>query len=155
MLAFFDLTAFATNTTTGQLANLAVRHRGRARREDRIRAAKDMGGLRNLPLRSFAQIRIWCQIIALAGEVMAWMGMLGYADQPARRWEPKRLRHRPFQMPAALARHAQGRLLQLSNRSNWADTLKAGWTRLSGLPVPDPADHYPKETPTLACTRMQ
>lgn len=43
----YRLTAFATNTAKGQLADLEVRHRRRARCEDRIRAAKDMG-LRNL-----------------------------------------------------------------------------------------------------------
>lgn len=62
----YPLTAFATNTTRGQeLADLEVRHRRRARCEDRIRLAKDMG-LQNLPLKTFAQNRIWCQIIALA-----------------------------------------------------------------------------------------
>jgi hypothetical protein len=44
------LTAFATNTSRGQLADLELRHRHRARCEDRIRAAKDTG-LRNLPAR--------------------------------------------------------------------------------------------------------
>ena len=39
----YRLTAFATNTTRGQLADLEVRHRRRARCEDRIRLAKDMG----------------------------------------------------------------------------------------------------------------
>ena len=102
----YRLTAFATNTTQGQLADLEVRHRRRARCEDRIRVAKDMG-LRNLPLASFAQNRIWCQIVALASEITAWMGLLGYAAQPARRWEPKRLRHRLFQIPATIARHAR------------------------------------------------
>jgi hypothetical protein len=47
------LTAFATNTTHGgpgrQLADLELRHRRRARAEDRIRCAKDTG-LTNLPL---------------------------------------------------------------------------------------------------------
>ena len=43
------LTAFITNTTRGQLADLELRHRRRARCEDRIRNMKDIG-LRNLPL---------------------------------------------------------------------------------------------------------
>src|SRR5881227_2484156 len=52
-LRFTDLdgyrfTAFATSTKGGQLADLELRHRRRARCEDRIRAAKDTG-LRNLP----------------------------------------------------------------------------------------------------------
>lgn len=37
----YRLTAFATNTKVGQLADLEVRHRLRARCEDRIRCAKD------------------------------------------------------------------------------------------------------------------
>ena len=41
-------TAFATDARKGQLADLELRHRRRARCEDRIRNAKDIG-LRNLP----------------------------------------------------------------------------------------------------------
>jgi len=50
-------TCFATDTKAGQLADLELRHRRRARCEDRIRNAKDTG-LRNLPLHSFAQNQI-------------------------------------------------------------------------------------------------
>ena len=42
------LTAFVTNTRGGQLADLELRHRRRARCEDRIRVAKDTG-MSNLP----------------------------------------------------------------------------------------------------------
>lgn len=53
LLRFTDLdglrlTCFATNTKGGQLADLELRHRRRARCEDRIRNARDTG-LRNLP----------------------------------------------------------------------------------------------------------
>jgi hypothetical protein len=52
------VTAFATNTKTGghatQLPDLELRHRRRARCEDRIRISKDTG-LMNLPLQGFAQ----------------------------------------------------------------------------------------------------
>lgn len=44
--------AFVTNTTTGQLAFLKVRHRAHARVEDRIRRAKD-SGLGRFPSREF------------------------------------------------------------------------------------------------------
>jgi hypothetical protein len=71
------VTAFATNTRTGgtgtQLADLELRHRHRARCEDRIRVSKDTG-LNNLPLQGFAQNQIWCAIVALAVEITAWMG---------------------------------------------------------------------------------
>ncbi len=74
------VTACATNTKTGgqggtQLADLELRHRRRARCEDRIRVAKDTG-LTNLPLHTFDQNRIWCAIVALAVEITAWMQML-------------------------------------------------------------------------------
>ena len=42
------ITAFVTNSRRGQLANLELRHRRRARCEDRSRAAKATG-LRNFP----------------------------------------------------------------------------------------------------------
>ncbi len=51
------ITAFVTNTTRGQLADLESRHRRRARCEDRIRCAKDTG-LTNLPLHDLAQNQI-------------------------------------------------------------------------------------------------
>lgn len=39
----YRLTALATNTALGQLADLEARHRRRTRCEDRIHAAKDSG----------------------------------------------------------------------------------------------------------------
>jgi hypothetical protein len=87
------ITAFVTNTRRGQLADLELRHRRRARAEDRIRCAKD-AGLANLPLHDFAQNQIWCAIVALACDLLAWMQTLALTAHPARRWEPKRLRLR-------------------------------------------------------------
>jgi hypothetical protein len=52
------LTCFATDTKGGQLADLELRHRRRARCEDRVRSARDTG-LRDLPLHDTAQNRIW------------------------------------------------------------------------------------------------
>jgi len=81
--------------TPGQLADLELRHRGRARCEDRIRVSKDTG-LANLPLHDFAQNQVWCAIVALALELTAWLQMLTLAGHDARRWEPERLRLRVF-----------------------------------------------------------
>ena len=96
------ITAFVTNTSRGQLADLELRHRRRARAEDRIRCAKDTG-LANLPLHDFAQNQIWCAIVALAGDLIAWMQTLALTGHPARRWEPKRLRLRLFSIAGRLA----------------------------------------------------
>jgi Transposase DDE domain group 1 len=101
------VTAFATNTKTGgpaaQLPDLELRHRRRARCEDRIRVSKDTG-LTNLPLQGFDRNRIWCAIVALAVEITAWMQMLALSGHQARCWEPKRLRLRLFTLPATIAR---------------------------------------------------
>lgn len=51
------ITCFAASTRDLPVAALELRHRQRARTEDRIRAARD-SGLRNLPLKSTAQNRI-------------------------------------------------------------------------------------------------
>ena len=131
----YRLTAFATNTRRGQLQALELRHRRRARCEDRIRNAKDTG-LRNLPLHGFDQNRIWCAIVALASEITAWAGLLAHPQHAARRWEPTRLRHRLFTIPAALARHGRQTILHLSNRSRWAGIILAAIHRLRALPAP-------------------
>ena len=129
------VTAFATNTARGQLADLELRHRRRARCEDRIRNAKDTG-LENLPLHDTAQNKIWCAIISLACELTAWLQMLALAGHPARRWEPKRLRLRLFSVAGRLARSARRSVLHLNNTGRWTDLLLTVITTLRGLPAP-------------------
>src|SRR3954452_9955419 len=133
------VTAFATNTKPGgpgtQLADLELRHRRRARCEDRIRTAKDTG-LTNLPLHGFDANRIWCALVALAVEVTAWMQMLTLAGHDARRWEPKRLRHRLFTIPAALAHGGRRVRLHLSDRAPWAALVRDAITALHALVRP-------------------
>jgi hypothetical protein len=123
------LTAFATNTSRGQLPDLELRHRRRARCEDRIRAAKDTG-LANLPLHGFNQNRIWCAIVQLAMELTTWAQMLALHDHPARRWEPKRLRLRLFSIAGRIARHARQTRLRLATHAPWADLLTTALARL-------------------------
>ena len=104
----YRLTAFATSTRVGQLADLEVRHRLRARCQDRIRCAKDTG-LDRFPLQGFDQNRIWCLIVALACDLLAFSQLLAMADAPRPRLgapndppaadgHPRR--HRPPHRPA-------------------------------------------------------
>jgi hypothetical protein len=123
------LTAFATNTARGQVPELELRHRRRARCEDRIRAAKDTG-LTNLPLHSFDQNRIWCELVQLAMELTCWCQMIALGEHPARRWEPKRLRLRLFSIAARITCHARRTRLRLSAHTPWADLLVTALTRL-------------------------
>jgi len=121
-------TAFATDAKTGQLADLELRHRRRARCEDRIRNAKDTG-LRGLPLHGFAQNQLWCELAAMAGELLAWTAMLAL-DGPARAWEPKRLRLRLFAAAGRLVRGGRRLRLRLAATWPWAGQLTAAITRL-------------------------
>ena len=121
-------TCFATDAARGQLADLELRHRRRARCEDRIRAAKDTG-LRNLPLHGFNQNQIWCELVAMACELTAWMQMLAL-DGTARTWEPKRLRLRLFAAAARLARSGRRLRLRIAATWPWATQITAAITRL-------------------------
>ena len=123
------ITAFATNTPRGQLADLELRHRQRARAEDRIRCAKDTG-LTNLPLHDLDQNRIWCAIVALACEVTTWAQMLALTGHQARRWEPKRLRLRLLSLPGRLVRSGRRTVLHLPRHAPWAGLLLQAIDRL-------------------------
>jgi hypothetical protein len=125
------LTCFATSTRGGQLADLELRHRRRARCEDRIRCAKDTG-LRNLPLHGYAQNQIWTEIVALACELTAWTAMLALSGT-ARRWEPKRLRLRLYSAAGRIVRGGRRVRLKISSRWPWATQITAAITRLDAL----------------------
>ena len=125
-------TAFATDARRGQLADLELRHRRRARCEDRIRCAKDTG-LRNLPLHGFDQNKLWCELVAMASELLAWMQMLAL-DGPARAWEPKRVRLRLFSAAGRLVRGGRRLRLRLAATWPWAGQLTAAITRLQAYP---------------------
>ena len=125
------LTCFATSTTTGQLADLELRHRRRARCEDRIRCAKDTG-LRNLPLQGYDQNQVWCEIVALACELLAWTQLLAFTGA-ARRYEPKRLRLRILSVAGRLIRGGRRLRLRLGARWPWAGDITTAIGRIQAL----------------------
>jgi hypothetical protein len=130
------LTAFATNTphrSGWRLADLEVRHRLRARAEDRIRGIKDTG-LTNLPLHAFAKNELWLEIAQLAYELTVWTQVLGFHDQPARSWEPKRLRLRLFAVAGRLITSGRRRTLRISRRWPWAAVFTTGHAALAAYP---------------------
>jgi hypothetical protein len=126
------ITLFATNTRGGRLADLEVRHRLRARAEDRIRGLKDTG-LRNLPLQEFNKNQIWLELVALAAELLTWTQLLAWPDHPARSWEPKRLRLRLLAVAAKLISTGRRRILRLNRRWPWTDLLTSGHRNLAAL----------------------
>ncbi|MFI6882409.1 IS1380 family transposase [Streptosporangium canum] len=139
-LRFTDLdghrfTCFVTSTQGGQLADLELRHRRRARAEDRIRTAKDTG-LRNLPLHDFTQNQIWLEIVALACELLAWMQMLALQGTDARRYEPKRLRLRLLSVAGRLVRGGRRLRLRIPQQWPWSRQIITALARLHALPAP-------------------
>ncbi|MFD5066020.1 IS1380 family transposase, partial [Streptomyces sp. NPDC058394] len=128
------LTCFATNTTDVPIAALELRHRQRARAEDRIRNARATG-LRNLPLHDTAQNQIWLEIVQLALDLLAWLPMLALTGKP-RLWEPRRLRLRLFSAAAQLVTTARRRHLRFTCHWPWTDVITGAIQRLDALPNP-------------------
>jgi hypothetical protein len=64
-------------------------------------------------LQRFAQNQIWCELVAMACELLAWTQMLVLTGT-ARRWEPKRLRLRLFTCAGRLVRSGRRQRLRLA-----------------------------------------
>ncbi|MFC8867937.1 IS1380 family transposase [Streptomyces sp. NPDC057148] len=128
------LTCFATNTAGEPIAALELRHRQRARAEDRIRAARATG-LRNLPLHHTAQNQVWLEIVQTALDLLAWMPMLALTGK-ARLWEPRRLRFRLFSAAAQLVTTGRRRILRMAGQWPWTDVITGALNRLHVLPNP-------------------
>jgi hypothetical protein len=124
------ITCFATNTKGWRLADLELRHRQRARAEDRIRNLKDTG-LTNLPLHGFAQNQIWLEVVALAADLLVWTQTLAWHHHPARRWEPKRLRLRLFAVAGRIIRSGRRRRLRLPRDWPWNHVIDTGWNNFA------------------------
>lgn len=121
---------FATNTTGSTLAELEVRHRSRARCEDRIRNLKDTGAT-NLPLHAFGKNQIWLELTQLASELIAWTQILAFSGLPARVWEPKRIRLRILAVAGRIITTGRRHILRLPRRWPWTDIILVGHQRLA------------------------
>ncbi|MBB6421121.1 hypothetical protein HDC93_006752 [Streptomyces sp. AK010] len=128
------ITCFATNTLNQPIAQLELRHRLRARAEDRIRAARATG-LRNLPLHDTAQNQLWLEIVQIALDLLAWMPMLALTGR-ARLWEPRRLRLRLFSVAGQLVTTGRRRILRLARHWPWTREITDALERLALLPNP-------------------
>jgi len=127
-------TAFVTNTRTGSLQWLEVRHRAHARVEDRIRCAKDCG-LRRLPSREFAINAAWCIAAAIAADLIAWL-QLHALDGELALAEPKRLRYRLLHTAARLVRGQRRRWLRIPSTWPWATQITTAFDRIAAIPAP-------------------
>jgi hypothetical protein len=126
--------ATLTDQPDADIAYLEARHRGHARVEDRIRAAKDCG-MEKLPFRDYAINAVWLELVLIAQDLIAWTKTL-CLDGELAACEPKRLRYRLLHVAGRLAFHARQAILHLNRDWPWAHDLAAAFQRLAALPPP-------------------
>jgi hypothetical protein len=124
---------FVTDQPDGDLAALELRHRQRARVEDRIRAAKATG-LANLPFDRWRRNQVWLELVLCAQDLTCWAQAL-LLDGPLAVAEPKTLRYRLLHVAARIVRHARRVILRLQASWPWAVELARAFTRLRALPL--------------------
>lgn len=118
----------------GDGAELEREHRARARCEDRIRCAKQMG-LDLLPFSDFEMNAVWLELVLIAQLLLALTDTLLLRGELSG-LGPKRLRYRALHTAGRLAFHARRATLRLERRWPWAQELAAAFARLAALPVP-------------------
>jgi len=137
-LSFTDVDGHRFQATltdlTGDAVELERLHRGRARAEDRVRAAKQTG-LENLPFREFALNAVWLELSMIAQDLGVWTQAL-CLDGDLATCEPKTLRYRLLHTAGRLAFHARQARLRLQAKWPWASQLAAAFARLRALPPP-------------------
>jgi Transposase DDE domain group 1 len=124
---------FVTDQPDGDLARLELRHRQRARVEDRIRAAKATG-LANLPFDRWRRNSVWLELVLAAQDLTVWTQAL-LLDGALAIAEPKTLRYRLLHVAARVVRHARRMILRLQRSWPWAAALAQAFTRLRALPL--------------------
>jgi len=124
---------FLTDQPDPDLAGLELRHRQRARVEDRIRAAKATG-LANLPFDLWRRNAVWLELVLMAQDLTVWaQGLL--LDGALAVAEPKALRYRLWHVAARIVRHARRTILRLQRSWPWAAELARAFARLRALPL--------------------
>lgn len=118
----------------GEAADLEREHRARARCEDRIRCAKQIG-LELLPFSDFQMNAVWLELVLIAQLLLALSDTLLLRGELSG-LEPKRLRYRALHTAGRLGFHARRATLRLERRWPWAAELAGAFTRLRELPAP-------------------
>jgi len=124
---------FITDQPDPDVAALELRHRRRARVEDRIRCGKATG-LRKLPFDLLRRNQVWLELVLAAQDLTCWAQTL-LLDDDLRVAEPKTLRYRLWHVAARVVRHARRLIVRLQRTWPWAATLAAAFTRLRALPL--------------------
>jgi hypothetical protein len=129
----YRYTCFLTDQDGNNIAQLELRHRGRARVEDSIRCGKDTG-MRNLPHHAFEHNQTWLELSLIAQDLLTWTKLICLTGELATA-EPKRLRQRLLHIAAKLVRHGRRTHLKLDRDWPWSDALAAAFKRLRTIPA--------------------
>jgi hypothetical protein len=124
---------FLTDQPDPDLTALELRHRRRARVEDRIRCGKATG-LRNLPFDRWHRNQVWLELVLVAQDLLCWAQVL-LLDGDLKVAEPKTLRYRLLHVAARVIRHARRIIVRLQRTWPWAAALAAAFARLRALPL--------------------
>jgi hypothetical protein len=124
---------FLTDQPDPDVAVLELRHRQRARIEDRIRAAKATG-LRNLPFDLMRRNAVWLELVLAAQDLCCWAQAL-LLDGALAVAEPKTLRYRLLHVAGRIVRHSRRTILRLQASWPWAVELARAFVRLRALPL--------------------
>jgi Transposase DDE domain group 1 len=124
---------FITDQDDADVARLELRHRQRARVEDRIRGGKATG-LRNLPFALLRRNAVWLELVLAACDLVCWAQAL-LLDGELAVAEPKTLRYRLWRVAARVVRHARRLIVRLQASWPWAVELARAFTRLRALPL--------------------
>ncbi|BDH78011.1 hypothetical protein ATCC27039_21370 [Actinomyces naeslundii] len=84
-------------------------------------------------MQGFAQNRIWCLIVALACDLLAFSQLLALTSTPARTWEPRTIRLRLMSIPAVITHHARRTVLRYKTEHPWTSLLLDGLGHLQAL----------------------
>jgi hypothetical protein len=124
---------FITDQPDPDVTRLELRHRQRARIEDRIRCGKATG-LHNLPFDLWRRSAVWLELVLVACDLVCWAQAL-LLDGELRLAEPKTLRYRLLHVAARVVRHARRVVVRLQRAWPWATELAAAFARLRALPL--------------------
>jgi Transposase DDE domain group 1 len=124
---------FITDQPDPNVATLELRHRRRARIEDRIRCGK-AAGLRKLPFDLLRRNQVWLEMVLAAQDLLCWAQAL-LLDGDLKVAEPKTLRYRLLHVAARVVRHARRLIIRLQRSWPWAAALAAAFARLRALPL--------------------
>ena len=84
-------------------------------------------------MQGFAANRVWCLIVALACDLLAFSQLLAMTSTPGRAWEPRTIRLQLMAIPAVIARRT---VLRYKADHPFTGLLLTALSSFQALPAP-------------------